>query len=64
MKQPKKLSLSRIINAVKKDNGTGFCVKCGHTRKYCEPDARQYPCDNCKENKVYGAEECLFMVQS
>jgi hypothetical protein len=40
---------------------TGFCVGCGAARGSCEPDAREYPCDECGENKVYGAEELVLM---
>lgn len=43
------------------DSSTGLCRKCGAERGCCEPDARNYPCDNCEENEVFGAEE-LFMM--
>ncbi len=62
MKQFKKLTSARVIAAVKKDNGTGFCLKCGHSRKQVEPDAENYPCNNCKENRVTGAENCLLRL--
>lgn len=40
---------------------TGFCTNCGAERECCEPDAREYDCEECGENKVYGAEELLMM---
>lgn len=40
----------------------GVCLACGHEQDGCEPDAREYECESCGENKVYGAEECLFMI--
>ena len=56
------ITVKRVTNAVKRDDYTGFCVACGKTRKGCEPDARNYPCEKCGENKVFGAEELLLMV--
>lgn len=41
--------------------GLGVCLGCGATRECCEPDARQYECDECGERKVYGAQELLLM---
>ncbi len=55
------LTTARIVRAVKRDDGTGFCLNCGKTRKYCEPDAERYPCDKCKQSAVYGAEQLLIM---
>ena len=40
---------------------TGLCLSCGAGRSHCEPDARGYPCEECGEPKVYGAEELLLM---
>ncbi len=39
----------------------GICLDCGEYRDMCEPDAREYPCEGCGENKVYGLEELLVM---
>ena len=39
----------------------GFCLACGHMQDCCEPDARKYRCDDCKEQQVDGAEELMFM---
>lgn len=60
----KSITEKRIISAVKRRNRTldnpGFCKACGHEQKGCEPDARNYTCDSCGENQVFGAEELLF----
>ena len=39
----------------------GFCINCGAARDCCEPDAREYNCEECGENTVYGAVELAFM---
>ena len=39
----------------------GFCVNCGAEREGCEPDARRYECEECGENRVYGASELFIM---
>jgi hypothetical protein len=38
----------------------GFCIGCGTSKDSVEPDARNYPCDNCKENKVFSLAEHVF----
>ena len=40
----------------------GFCTVCGFQQGGCEPDAREYTCENCGEDKVFGAEELLLML--
>ena len=60
MRAKKPLTLSRIVAAVKRDDYTGFCKACGATRGNCEPDAEHYPCDNCGQNEVSGAEQLLM----
>jgi hypothetical protein len=39
----------------------GFCFACGAMQENCEPDARKYRCDDCRQNEVYGAEELVLM---
>ncbi len=51
---------SRIVRAVKRDDGTGFCKACGKAQKYVEPDASGYVCQKCKEPAVSGAENLLL----
>ena len=43
------------------ESNMGFCTECGAERDCCEPDAREYPCEECGENKVFGAEELVVM---
>jgi predicted RNA-binding Zn-ribbon protein involved in translation (DUF1610 family) len=40
---------------------TGFCVACGAEVLGVEPDARQYACEGCGEEAVYGVEELIVM---
>lgn len=38
----------------------GICKKCGSIRDCCEPDAEDYPCDECGENTVVGCDNALL----
>lgn len=40
---------------------TGLCIGCGAERDGCEPDARNYDCEECEKNLVFGAQELLVM---
>lgn len=43
------------------EGNTGFCLDCKRfTTGCCEPDARNYQCDECSGMHVFGAEECLL----
>lgn len=60
------LTLSVIEAAVRRrmsslDN-PGFCIECGHEHDGIEPDAREYPCEVCEADAVYGADELLMEV--
>lgn len=37
----------------------GKCRVCGKLAYGVEPDAREYPCEHCGANEVYGLEELL-----
>jgi hypothetical protein len=54
------ISQSRIMRAVESGDSIGFCRECGHETDGVEPDARNYHCDHCGANAVYGAEEMLI----
>ncbi len=59
------LSIDTIMEAVEArmtslDN-PGFCLACGAYHNSCEPDARNYKCEECGERKVFGADEILLM---
>ncbi|HUU88596.1 MAG TPA: hypothetical protein VMX17_12705 [Candidatus Glassbacteria bacterium] len=38
----------------------GICKACGAHRDCCEPDARNYTCEDCGEDEVFGTEELLM----
>ena len=60
----KRLDENEILDAVKRQmfglDNPGFCKACGADADGCEPDARNYPCEECGENQVFGAEELLI----
>jgi Zn finger protein HypA/HybF involved in hydrogenase expression len=60
----KPITLDRVMRAVRRDDGTGFCIACGASQKFVEPDAERYPCNKCKQPKVFGAEQILLRVQA
>ena len=41
----------------------GVCIGCGMVEEYaeCEPDASEYECPECGENKLYGLEKAMMM---
>jgi hypothetical protein len=40
----------------------GICFSCGGTRyEFTEPDAENYPCEECGESSVFGFEQALLM---
>ena len=55
------ISLEAILAAVERDDNDGFCLACGNEVHGVEPDARNYKCECCGANEVYGAEELLIM---
>lgn len=56
----KDITLHRVMRAVEADQNSGFCKNCGRKHYGCEPDARNYTCEHCKEHAVFGAEELLM----
>jgi len=59
MKTERTFTLEEIEEA--SEAMSGFCIECGAERGCCEPDAREYPCEECGANAVYGAEELVMM---
>jgi hypothetical protein len=41
--------------------GLGYCLACGAEHYECEPDARNYTCDDCGLEQVFGLEELIMM---
>jgi len=56
------ISLDQVMQAVESGDSIGFCVACGAETDGVEPDARNYKCDECGANKVFGAEELLIRM--
>lgn len=44
-----------------RENGEGFCICCEAEASGVEPDARNYHCEECRANQVFGIEELLVM---
>jgi hypothetical protein len=40
----------------------GFCLICGCEAGGVEPDARNYPCEACGAEQVFGAEELMMII--
>jgi hypothetical protein len=57
-----KITLDDIMDAVNRDDGTGFCLACRAEVQGVEPDARRDECDECGALKVYGAEAWLLRL--
>ena len=55
------LDIERVLEAAENDEQMGFCLACGAEQDGCEPDARNYECEECGAKKVFGAEEILLM---
>lgn len=40
----------------------GVCLSCGELKHHdCEPDAENYPCDECSASRVMGAEDARLL---
>jgi len=60
------ITAERVLDAIENRSleNLGFCRECGDERGGCEPDARNYPCENdaCRAMAVDGAKEYLFEI--
>jgi predicted RNA-binding Zn-ribbon protein involved in translation (DUF1610 family) len=56
------LNSEALVEAIESGEYVGFCLACGAENYGVEPDARKYECEDCGEEKVYGAEELLMMM--
>ena len=61
MEGKKKISLRAYSEDEIQDGTMGVCLACGAERDCCEPDARNYKCEECGERRVFGLEEALLM---
>lgn len=59
----KKITAARLMRAIESGDYVGFCRACGgKVPDGVEPDARNYPCERCDKNEVFGAEELLMEI--
>lgn len=49
------------VECCENDSYDGMCLACGNVQGGCEPDARNYKCEACGRNNVYGGQELLIM---
>jgi len=54
--------IERLLELVFEPDNLGVCVHCGKKQGGCEPDARNYKCENCGRYDVFGAEELLLRL--
>lgn len=54
------ISIEDVMAAVRRDDGTGFCLACDWEQGYVDADARGVECEECGAMAVSGAEECLI----
>lgn len=48
-------------NDLYSDDNLGGCTGCGNLQGGCEPDARNYECEECGKRLVFGLEELALM---
>ncbi len=64
----KSLTLDRVMAAAESQmfgmENPGFCIACGADADGCEPDACNYPCEDCGENKVFWSSEIMLMINA
>jgi hypothetical protein len=56
---PAKRPTIEQLRSIAEDCG-GFCKACGAEAYVVEPDAQNYPCEECGAHKVFGAEELIM----
>ena len=55
-----KIPIELIIEAIESDECIGFCTECGTEHYGVEPDAENYPCEECESLAVCGCELLLI----
>ena len=59
MKKVWKLEKNYVLEMII-DGRTGICLACGEIGQCAEPDAKNYTCDWCGCETVYGIEEAVI----
>lgn len=59
---PAQIDIGELLEAAEAEDGSGVCLACGEFQHGCEPDARNYECECCGENRVFGASEAIIMI--
>ena len=54
------ISVEQLEATLFSDDMEGICIECGAYESPVEPDAENYPCPECGENKVYGLEQAAL----
>jgi predicted RNA-binding Zn-ribbon protein involved in translation (DUF1610 family) len=61
-KNKRSITIERVMEQCENDEYEGICLACGEDAQGVEPDAREYECESCGKEKVYGCQELLFMI--
>ena len=61
-KKKRAITIERVMEQCENDEYEGICLACGEDAQGVEPDAREYECESCGKEKVFGCEELLFMI--
>ena len=57
----KSISISEEEYKIHEEDYDGICIKCGEWKfGGCEPDARNYKCDECGNMSVFGTMEAMI----
>ena len=56
------ITIERVMEQCENDEYEGICLACGEDAQGVEPDAREYECESCGKEKVYGCQELLLMI--
>jgi hypothetical protein len=60
------ITVERVMEAAQREmfglDNPGFCLICGEEAEGCEPDARNYKCESCGAEQVFGAEEIILSM--
>ncbi len=54
------ISISELEELMDGLSSDGICTACGNIQSDCEPDARNYVCEDCEEPRVFGMEQAVL----